>query len=57
MTVTNTGVENLHIKADVGEILKTPTLVDFSQLSSVTDFHNAKTIADNYSDMFSISQK
>jgi len=42
------------IKADASEVLKTPTLVDFSKLSSVSDFHNATTIADNYADMFSI---
>ncbi len=42
------------LKADAGEILKRPTTIDFSKLSSVTDFHNATTIADNYVDMFSI---
>jgi hypothetical protein len=46
--------KELHIKADVSEIFKTPTAIDFSKLSSVTDFHNATTIADNYMDMFSI---
>ena len=44
----------LHIKADAAEVLKTPTTIDISQLSSVTDFHNATTIADNYADMFSV---
>jgi hypothetical protein len=34
--------------------MNTPTTIDLSKLSSVTDFHNATTIADNYSDMFSI---
>lgn len=46
--------KELHIKADVSEIFKTPTAIDFSKLSSVTDFHNATTIADNYMDMFSV---
>lgn len=46
----------LHIKADAAEILKTPTTIDFATLSSVTDFHNATTVADNYADMFSIEQ-
>jgi hypothetical protein len=44
----------LSIKIDVLEILKHPTVLDFSKLSSVTDFHNATTVADNYTDMFSI---
>ena len=40
------------LKTDVLEILKTPTTINFSNLSSVIDFHNATTIADNYKDMF-----
>ena len=47
-------VNNLLLKADILNILKGPKTVDFSKLSSVTDFHNATTIADNYADMFSI---
>lgn len=46
----------LHIKVDASEILKTPTAIDFTTLSSVTDFHYATTIADNYADMFSIEE-
>ncbi len=42
------------LKADAAEVLKTPITIDFSQLSSVTDFHYATTIADNYKDMFSL---
>lgn len=45
---------NIALKTDVSEILKTPVTIDFSTLSSVTDFHNATTIADNYTDIFSI---
>ena len=44
----------LRLKADASEVLKTPTSIDISALSSVTDFHNATTIADNYMDMFSV---
>jgi hypothetical protein len=44
----------LTIKTDALEILKTPTTIDFSKLSSVTDFHHATEIADNYKDMFSV---
>jgi hypothetical protein len=42
------------IKADVSHLFAAPTPVDFSKLSSVTDFHNAKAIADNYCTMFGI---
>lgn len=45
---------SLKIKTDVAEIFKTPVAIDFSKISSVTDFHNATTIADNYLDMFSV---
>lgn len=44
----------LEIKTDAAEALKTPLAIDFSKLSSVTDFHNAQMIADNYMDMFSV---
>lgn len=44
----------IYIKADAAEILRTPTTIDFSILSSVTDFHHATRVADNYKDMFSI---
>jgi len=42
------------IRTDVSEILKNPTDIDFSKLSSVVDFHNSTTLADNYADLFSI---
>lgn len=44
------------IQVNVAELFKTPTPIDFSKLSSVTDFHNATTIADNYADMFSVKE-
>jgi hypothetical protein len=43
---------SLTIKTDVSEILKNPNTIDFSKLSSVTDFHHAAEIADNYTDIF-----
>lgn len=52
--ITNNYNKTIEIKTDVLEILKTPISIDFSTLSSVTDFNNATIIADNYSDMFSI---
>lgn len=45
---------NLHLKADILEVLKTPTTLDFSKLSSITDHKNATIVANNYSDMFSV---
>jgi len=44
----------LNLKTDILELFKTPVLIDFQKLSSVTDSKNAGTIADNYSDMFSV---
>jgi hypothetical protein len=44
----------IKIKTDAGEIFKNPVTIDFSKLSSVTDFNNATMMADNYADMFSI---
>ena len=49
-------VDFLPIWVDVSEILKTPTSIDFTKLSSVTDFNNATMIADNYMDMFSVNK-
>ncbi len=46
---------HLTLRADLLELLKTPTQIDFSTLSSVTDSKNAGLVADNYKDMFSIS--
>jgi len=45
------------IKADLGCLFSGSNPVDFSKLSSVTDFHNAKAIANNYSSMFSVIDK
>jgi len=56
LNVSNRGANNIRLKADILEILKTPFTVDFSKLSSVTDLHNATTIADNYADMFTVAK-
>lgn len=53
-TISSKNISSLNIKADVLEILKTPTTIDFSKLSSVTDTRNAYIIANNYMDMFSL---
>ncbi|HTB06757.1 MAG TPA: MbnP family protein [Bacteroidia bacterium] len=53
-TIVGDKSASINIKTDLSELFKTPTIIDFSKLSSVTDFHNATTIANNYSDMFSI---
>lgn len=52
--LANRNTTSLKIKVDVAEILKSPTTINFSELSSVTDFHNATMVADNYKDMFSL---
>lgn len=54
LVISNATPKELQIKADADELLKSPTTIDISVLSSVTDFHNATIIADNYADMFSI---
>ncbi len=55
LTIYDNKDNGIAIKADVLQLLKTPTTIDFSRLSSVTDFHNATIIADNYADMFTIN--
>ncbi len=42
----------VNLKADVSELLKTPTTIDFTKLPVVNNALNATTIADNYVDMF-----
>ena len=54
LNVSENSKNKVNIKADVLEILKTPIAIDFAKLSSVTDFHNAAMIADNYKDMFRV---
>jgi len=45
---------SVDIKVNAAEILKTPTSIDFSVLSSVTTPQYAPVIANNYADMFSV---
>jgi hypothetical protein len=54
LKIDGAGKSVLDLKADILEILRTPSAIDFSKLSSVTDFHNTTMIADNYMDMFSV---
>lgn len=54
LIVTGDQTNEVTIKADAAEVLKTPNTIDISKLSSVTDFHNAPMVADNYMDMFSV---
>jgi hypothetical protein len=44
----------LRLRVNVGEILRTPNTIDFGVHSAITDFNYAELIADNYVDMFSI---
>jgi len=46
--------DTINVKVDLSQLFKAHTTVDFSKLSSVTDFHNSTTIADNYQAMFSL---
>ena len=48
-------IEYVGVISDVEKLLSANNIIDFSKLSSVTDFHNAKMIADNYKEMFRIS--
>jgi hypothetical protein len=52
--IHNNETAAINIKTNVAEILKTPSTINFGELSAVTDFHNATTIADNFKDMFTI---
>lgn len=42
------------IGADLSHLFSVPNPIDFSKISSVTDFHNAKVIAENYNSMFKV---
>ncbi len=54
MTMIAAKTTQLYIKTDASKILKGSNTIDFSKMSSVTDFHYADKIADNYVNMFSI---
>jgi hypothetical protein len=51
---TGDASQQIAIKADISKIFSGSTVVDFASLPSVTDFHRATDIADNYAQMFSI---
>ncbi len=55
-TISGGFIPGIQLRADVLSILQTPNSIDFSKLSSVTDFHHATTLADNISTMFSITK-
>jgi hypothetical protein len=50
-------IKEISINADIARIFDAKNKIDISKLSSVTDFHNAGTIADNYARMFSLGYK
>jgi hypothetical protein len=56
LEISNNITSEIKIKVNAGEILKTPTDIDFSIMPTVTDSHNAATIANNYKDMFTIQK-
>ena len=54
INIGETTNEVIDIKADINHLFSSPNPVDFSKISSVTDFHNARAVANNYSTMFSV---
>jgi hypothetical protein len=55
MIVENCKSSVLTIKADAAKVMDNQNTIDLSKMYSVTDYHNATLIADNYADMFSIA--
>ena len=54
-TVTSSTTPEIHFKTDILEIFTSPNTVDFSVLNTIhMAGANAKTIADNYADMFTV---
>ena len=51
---TKRQLTDININVNVEKLLNSKSEIDISKLSSVTDFHNATTIADNYQKMFSL---
>jgi hypothetical protein len=47
-------IMDIYINADIAKVMDSRTSIDISKLSSVTDFHNAGTISDNYQTMFAL---
>lgn len=57
LVINTSNNKTINIKTDILQLFKSPMVIDFSKLSSVTDFHNATTLADNYAGMFSLIEK
>jgi hypothetical protein len=56
ISVTATNYNHIHVSADVLALFKSPNKIDFSSLPVVnTPGPNAKVMADNYSNMFTIT--
>lgn len=47
--------QSLELKADILKLLNGGSPINFGTLPTVTDFHNAPLVADNYKNMFSIA--
>ena len=54
MKVNHGKVTTLYMKTDVAKLLNDHHTINFAKLSSVTDFHNADTVVDNYDHLFSV---
>lgn len=52
--ISNKSKNEVNIKTDLSEVLKTPSEIDFSKMPAVNNALNATIIADNYADIFSI---
>ena len=56
ITVTTNGENHIHLSADVLALFKSPNVIDFSTTNSIhAPGADAKMIADNYANMFSIT--
>lgn len=54
-SVSSSVTPEIHFKADILELFTAPTTIDFSTLNTIhMPGANAKTIADNYADMFTV---
>lgn len=47
-------ITGINILADVDKVFNSKSTLDLTKMSSVTDFHNSATVADNYQQMFSL---
>jgi hypothetical protein len=56
LKIISGGNAKVWLKADASKIFGLPNVIDFASVSSVTDFHHAAEVADNYSGMFSVQK-